>query len=144
MGAPVRAMVRTLDKASSVERKGVEAVVADFGAPETLDAALEGVERAFLVTLPDPRASGISSSSPCSGLTRRPRRVGRVHAGSERYLEGSGLAYTVLRPIGFLQNTLAYTPSIASESRFYASLAEAKVARVNAHDIAAVVAKALT
>lgn len=55
LGAPVRAMVRTPEKASSVKREGVEAIVADFGAPETLDAALEGVERAFLVTPPDPR-----------------------------------------------------------------------------------------
>lgn len=57
-----------------------------------------------------------------------PVRFGRVHAESERYLEGSGLAYTILRPTGFMQNTLAFAPSVASEGRFYAPLAEAKVA----------------
>ncbi len=160
LGAPVRAMVRTPEKASSVERKDVEAVVADFGAPETLDAALEGVERAFLVTPPDPREpewernfvdaaerAGVRHIVKLSVLgadEEAPVRFGRVHAESERYLEESGLAYTVLRPTGFMQNTLAYAPSIASEGRFYAPLAEAKVAWVDARDIAAVAAKALT
>lgn len=67
-----------------------------------------------------------------------------MQAESERYLEESGLAYTILRPGGFMQNTLAYADSVASEGRFYAPLAEAKVAWIDVRDIAAVAARTLT
>ncbi|HEV8044189.1 MAG TPA: SDR family oxidoreductase [Rubrobacter sp.] len=160
LGAPVRAMVHTPQKAGSVEREGVEAVVADFDAPETLDAALEGADRAFLVTPPDPRQvewernfvdaanrAGVRHVVKLSVLGAdegAPVRFGRVHAESERHLEESGLAYTILRPGGFMQNSLAYAGSIASEGRFYAPLAEAKMAWIDVRDIAAVAARTLT
>lgn len=159
-GVPVRAMVRAPDKAGSVEREGVEAVVADFGAPETLDAALEGVEKAFVVTPPDPRepewernfvdaakragVRHVVKLSVAGADEGAPVRFGRVHAEAERYLEGSGIGYTILRPTGFMQNTIAYAGSVSSEGRFYAPLADAKVAWIDVRDIAAVAAEALT
>ena len=159
-GAPVRAMVRTLEGASSVGREGVETVVADFGAPETLDGALEGAQRAFLVTPADPRMvewernfvdaarrAGVRHVVKLSVLgaeEEAPVRFARVHAESERHLKESGLAYTMLRPTGFMQNTLAFAGSVASEGRFYAPLADAKVTWIDARDIAAVAARALT
>lgn len=159
-GVPVRAMVRAPDKAGSVEREGVEAVVADFGAPETLDAALEGVEKAFVVTPPDPRepewernfvdaakragVRHVVKLSVAGADEGAPVRFGRVHAEAERYLEGSGIGYTILRPTGFMQNTLAYAGSVSSEGRFYAPLADAKVAWIDVRDIAAVAAETLT
>lgn len=159
-GVPVRAMVRAPDKAGSVEREGVEAVVADFGAPETLDAALEGVEKAFVVTPPDPRepewernfvdaakragVRHVVKLSVAGADEGAPVRFGRVHAEAERYLEGSGIGYTILRPTGFMQNTIAYAGSVSSEGRFYAPLADAKVAWIDVRDIAAVAAETLT
>jgi hypothetical protein len=54
-GVPTRALVHTPEKLAAVELEGVEAMVCDFGTPETLDAALEGAERAFLLTPADLR-----------------------------------------------------------------------------------------
>ena len=159
-GVPVRAMVRTPEKAGTVGREGVETVVADFGDPQTLDAAFEGVEKAFLVTPPDPREpeweNNLVDAAKRAGVRHvvklsvlgadkgAPVRFGRVHAESERYLEGSGLGYTILQPTGFMQNTLAYAGSVSSEGRFYAPLADAQVAWIDVRDIAAVAATALT
>lgn len=160
LGAPVRAIVRTPEKADSVERQGVEVVVADFATPETLDAALDGIQRAFLVAPADPRMvewekefvdaagrAGVRHVVKLSALgadEEAPVRFGRLHGQSERHPKESGLDYTILRPIGFMQNTLAYAGSISSEGRFYAPLAEARVAWIDIRDIAAVAASALT
>lgn len=159
-GAPVRAMVRAPEKASSVERDGVEAVVVDFDSPETLEAAMEGVDRAFLVAPADPRQAewenNFVDAAKRAGLRHvvklsvlgadagAPVRFGRVHAEAERHLEESGMPYTILRPTGFMQNTLAYAGSVASEGRFYAPLADAPVAWIDVRDIAAVAARVLT
>src|SRR5687767_13284865 len=51
----VRAMVRDPDRAAFIAEAGVEVVRGDFERPETLEAALEGVERALLLSPPDPR-----------------------------------------------------------------------------------------
>ena len=51
-----RAMVRNLDRASGIALPHVEVVEGDFDRPETLLAALAGVERAFLLTNSSERA----------------------------------------------------------------------------------------
>src|SRR5829696_8393203 len=50
----VRALVRDPERAGFIREAGFEAVAGDFERPETLDAALEGVERALLLTPPTP------------------------------------------------------------------------------------------
>lgn len=82
-----RALVHAPEKVAAVEREGVEVTVGDFGIPETLDAALEGAEHAFLLTppthvnpsgrrtsskRPSARACATSSSNPFRGLTPIP------------------------------------------------------------------------
>ncbi len=49
MGAPVRAFVHDPEKAANVREVGVEIAEGDFERSETLDAALEGVDRVFLL-----------------------------------------------------------------------------------------------
>lgn len=52
-GRPVRALVRTPAKAADLAARGVEVVEADLDAPQTLAAALEGVDALYLmVTTP--------------------------------------------------------------------------------------------
>ena len=51
----VRAMVRDPGRAGFMGEAGIEVVRGDFDRPETLEAALEGVERALLLSPPDPR-----------------------------------------------------------------------------------------
>src|SRR3954469_19524206 len=52
--ASVRALVRDPSRASFIREAGFETVEGDFDRPETLDGALEGVERALLLTPPSP------------------------------------------------------------------------------------------
>jgi uncharacterized protein YbjT (DUF2867 family) len=49
-GSPMRALVRTLAQAQAQQQFGAEAVIGDLAQPATLDAALQGVEQAFLVS----------------------------------------------------------------------------------------------
>jgi len=50
MGQRVRAFVRNPAEASRLRGANIELAVGDFDQPETLDAALQGVEKAFLLT----------------------------------------------------------------------------------------------
>jgi uncharacterized protein YbjT (DUF2867 family) len=160
MGVPTRALVHTPEKAGVVEQEGVEVMVGDFGAPETLDAALEGAERAFLLTPPDPRQpeweKNFVEAAERTGVRHvvklsaqgadadSPMRIGRIHSACERLLKESDMAWTFLRPSLFMQTTLAYAGQVAAEGRFYAPLAEAKTSMIDARDVAAVAARALT
>lgn len=50
-GFPVRAMVRSKDRAKAIAAlAGVEIVIGDFDDPATVEHALQGVEKAFLLT----------------------------------------------------------------------------------------------
>ncbi len=161
LGVPTRALVHTPEKAGVVAQEGVEEViVGDFGAPETLDAALDGAERAFLLTPPGPRqpeweknfveaaeragVRHVVKQSAQGADADSPMRIGRIHSECERLLQESGIAWTVLRPNVFMQTTLAYAPQVAAQGRFYAPLAEAKTSMIDARDVAAVAARALT
>ncbi len=160
LGVPTRALVHTPEKVGVVEQEGVEVVVGDFGAPKTLDAALEGAERVFQLTPPDPRQpeweKNLVDAAERAGVRHvvkqsaqgadadSPMRIGVIHSECERLLKESGMAWTVLRPNVFMQTTLPYAPQVAAQGRFYAPLAEAKTSMIDARDVAAVAARALT
>ena len=158
-GERVRAMVRTEEQAAGLASRGVEAVVADLERPETLTGALEGADRAFLMSRDDPRqpemeaafvgaadragvgrivklsASGAAPDSPVA-LMRR-------HAQAERALEGSAAERAVLRPQLYMQNLLRFGPSVAAEGRFAAPMGDRRFALVDVRDVARVAAAAL-
>ena len=50
MGQRVRAFVRNPAEAARLTGPNIELAVGDFDRPETLDAALQGVEKTFLLT----------------------------------------------------------------------------------------------
>ena len=53
LGEPVRVLVRDAAKASKLNET-VQVVVGDFARPESLDAALAGIERVFLASYDSP------------------------------------------------------------------------------------------
>ncbi|MGH6735876.1 MAG: NmrA family NAD(P)-binding protein [Methyloceanibacter sp.] len=68
-----------------------------------------------------------------------------MHRPAEKAIEASGLAWTFLRPNGFMQNFVTFMgPSIKAEGTFYSSTGRAKMSHVDVRDIAAVAVKALT
>jgi len=68
----------------------------------------------------------------------------RYHAVVEEAISSSGFAFTHLRPNLYMQGLLGFRSSIAAEGRFFAPVGDARVSIVDARDIAAVAAAALT
>ncbi len=155
---PVRAMVR--DRAKVTPAPNLEVVEADFNRPETLLNALNGVDRAFLVTSSSEHAEAqqlaFVEAAKQSGVTQivklsqfaaapdSPVRFLRYHAAVEAAIQASGLAYTFLRPNLFMQGLLNFKSTIASQNAFYAAIGDAKVSMIDVRDIADVAIAALT
>lgn len=153
-GASLRALVRSEQKAAALAQPGVEAVIGDLAKPDTLAAALEGVERAFLLTGPDlaqaelqgnfieaAKKAGVKHLVKLSALgvaEESPIILARLHWQTEQQLAGSGLGYTILQPHFFMQNLLGFASTIATEGKFYAPLKDGKIGMVDVRDIAAV------
>jgi uncharacterized protein YbjT (DUF2867 family) len=156
----VRAMVRNRERAGAIAAAHVEVVEGDFDRPETLLAALAGVERAFLLTHSSERAqaqqiafvdaarqSGVAhvvKLSQFAADANAPDRFRRYHAVVEAALQASGLAYTILRPNLYMQGLLNFRSTIATQNAFYAAAGDAKVSMVDVRDNADVAVAALT
>ena len=159
-GIPARAMIRNPDKHASVAAFAVDTVIGDLAQPRSLDAALEGVTAALLVSPLDPRQVELQGNfidaarrtgqvhivkiSGLGTVLDSPVRSGRWHAQTEQYIEDSGIPFTHLRPPFFMQNILRFAPSIRTSSQFVGALQRGKVAMIDVQDIASVAGKALT
>ena len=152
-------MVRSEEQAAEFPARGVEAVVADLERPETLPAALDDVDRAFLMSRDAPNQPEMEAAfveaAVRAGVERivklsavgaspdNPVALMRWHARSERTLEVSGLGYAILRPQLFMQNFLRFGPAIAADGRFTAPMGDRRFALVDIRDAARVAAAAL-
>ncbi len=158
-GVPVRALVRDPTRASHIRIPGVEIVVGDLARPETLAPAFAGVERVFLLTgvssdqvelqanaLEAARRAGARRIVKVSvaGGPDAGTQIGRWHWATEKQIEASGLAFTFLRPTLYMQQMLAYAPSIAATASFSAPMGAGEIAVVDTRDVADVAVAALT
>src|SRR5262249_11535534 len=103
----VRGLTRSADKAATIQSRGAEAVGRDPDEPQTLPAALRGVERVFLVSAMDEHiarretnliraatASGVRQVVKLFGAVRhRGDRLIRLHEASIEALRSSGLGW---------------------------------------------------
>ncbi len=160
IGVRYRSLVRNRAKAEGSANPSVELVDGDLSRPETLGAALEGVEKALLLTAATPdslqqernfihaaKRAGVRhvvKFSAYGASLDAPHYFGRQHGEAERELEDSGLPFTMLRPNGFFQNFLGNAKSIQARSALHAPAGEMKFSAVDARDIAAVAAHVLT
>jgi len=156
-GAEVRAAFQTVSKAAAAP-SGVEVVTMDYNEPDTVRAALKGIQRVFLVGPPTPnlvslerkaideiKQSGVRHVVKLSAMGGRGTTFPRQHADSEDYIASSGVAYTFLRPNGFMQNFVIYNgATINSQNAFYGSQGDGTVSHIDIRDIAAAAVKALT
>lgn len=155
-GERPRALVR--DPATARQRLGdqVEHVVGDLDRPETIAAALAGVDRVFLLTTQSSRQPewerAVIEAAARAGVgqlvklsvfradEQSPLQVARQHGKAERVLAQSGLAATILRPVFFMQNLLA----MVHDGAIATAAGDGRVAMVDARDIAAVAVATLT
>lgn len=155
-GTKVRAAFQSSSKQAAPA--GVETVTVDYNQPETLRAALNGVDRVFLVGPPTPELpklernaadaianSGVRHLVKLSAMGGRQATFTGQHAESEDYILSTGIPYTFLRPNGFMQNIINYNgQTINSQNAFYGTEADGKVSQIDIRDVAAVAAKVLT
>ena len=156
-GVKVRAAFQSVGKAA-VAPSGVDIVTMDYNQPETVQKALKGVDRVFLVGPPTPNLAALERKAideikqsetryvvKLSAMGGRAAIYPRQHADSEDYIQSSGLTYTFLRPNGFMQNFINYNaPTINTQDAFYGLQGEGKVSHIDLRDIAAVGVKTLT
>lgn len=151
--SPVRALVRSRAKAQVFETlPSVELAEGDMQRPETLAAALSGVDRALLISSSDlqmvetqstfidaAKKAGVRHIVKFSGLNASvasPFLFNRMHAEIEGYLERSGVTWTHLRPSQFMPEYLREGPTIVAEGAFFVPLGDAKLSPVDMDDIA--------
>lgn len=154
-GTAPRVMVR--EPAQAARFPGHEVAVADFDGP--LDAALDGVDAAYLVTPSSERAAErqirFADAAVTAGVRRlvvlsqyaarpdSPVRFLRWHAEVEAHLATLPVETVVLRPNLFLQGLLSFAGQIAATGRFGAPIGDAAVSAIDVRDIAAVAAATL-
>jgi uncharacterized protein YbjT (DUF2867 family) len=163
-GVPCRALVRTKENQGALTGlPGVELAYGDFAEPDSLAAALDGIDKALLISSADPRLpelqgnfvraakrAGVrhvvkfSGAWSMGGADLREWSFARWHAEAEKILEDSGLAFTHLQPNQFMQVYLRFQPTIAAQGRFFAACRDSRVSPVDMRDIAAVAVAVLT
>ena len=160
-GVPFRVMVRSPETVQKMApRASVEVVAGDFNDAATIERALTGIDRAFLLTPSSEQAEAQQSTfveaarrggvqhivklSQLAAAEDSPVRFLRYHAAVERAIRASGLQYTFLRPNLFMQGFLGFRHSITAEGKFFAAAGDAEISAIDVRDIAAVAAAALT
>jgi uncharacterized protein YbjT (DUF2867 family) len=154
----VRAMVRSKEDAAKAPQ-GATAVIADFADKQSLRRALEGVDTVYLVCSPVRELVELESNmidacreggvkhvvlNSALGAGDFSKSFPSWHRKVEDKLKASGMAYTILRPNGFMQNLIAYfAPSIRAQGVFYQSTGNAKISHIDLRDIAAAAASIL-
>ncbi|HET9503611.1 MAG TPA: SDR family oxidoreductase [Hymenobacter sp.] len=139
---------------------GAEVVPGDFDDPASLQRALTGIERAFLLTNSTEQAEAqqlrfvelarqagvphLVKLSQWAADAASPVRFLRYHATVEQAIRAAGLTFTFLRPNLFMQGLLAFKGSIQAQGQFFAPIGEARISVIDVRDIAAVAAAALT
>ncbi|MBW4567631.1 MAG: SMP-30/gluconolactonase/LRE family protein [Tolypothrix carrinoi HA7290-LM1] len=157
---PIRAFVRNPSKAARLKQLGVEIAQGDFLHQDTLEAALQGIEKAFLVTANDPRQVEMESNfidaaqkagvqhivklSVLAANQNSSSTFQRWHGQIEKHLEKSGIAWTHLQPNMLMQNIKWFAKTIAEQSSIFSTVGDAKISHVDAKDVAAVAAVCLS
>jgi uncharacterized protein YbjT (DUF2867 family) len=158
----VRAGVRDLGRTPRSPYSHLHYVRFDFNDRATYAPAFEGVDAVYLVTpvVPGPAelVAAVAEEARRAGVTRIVRqsalgaddpeamrvRLLRAHRDSDQVLAEAGLPYVILRPAGFFQNFLSMSYPIRTQGTFSTSLGQGAVSFVDARDVAAVAAVALT
>ena len=150
---PTRALVRDPSRAPDGD---VEIVTGDFGRPDTLDAAMRGIDTVLLVSPAVPAQEiAVIDSAVRQGVTHVIKVTSKASADSpvdrrrgqaqiEAHLQTTGLAYTLLRSNAYMQNLLALAPVIKQTNGFLMSAGDGQVGMIDARDVAATAAAIAT
>ena len=152
-GIPVRALVRNVARVTPLAAlPHVEIVVADMAKPETLPAALAGIDRAMLNSSADPAMlevqsnfiaaaakAGVKHVVKLSGIMPEldsPFRFARMHGEIEKRLEASGMGFTHLRAGEFMPTYFRQVPSIVAKGALFLPMEDQRIASIDVGDLA--------
>jgi uncharacterized protein YbjT (DUF2867 family) len=147
--APVRILVRNTERKESLP-VGAEVAVGDFDDSKSLDAALAGIARLFVVCSPTAdlprlegrvyeaaRRAGVELVVKSSILGADPKAIPfrAIQGEAERSLAASGLAHVVLQPNYFMQNVLSAAKTVASQNVYEDAAGGARLSMVDLRDV---------
>jgi uncharacterized protein YbjT (DUF2867 family) len=154
-GVPVRAVAR--DPGSARLPADAEVARADLTDPGSLEPHLAGADSAFLVwPFTSPELAADLGRRVVEALARHVPRIVYLSAEAaagrpdsfwstiERLIEGSGAAWTILRPTGFAVNTLMWADQVRNGGVIRWPYGAAARSLIHERDIAAVAVRALT
>lgn len=143
------ALARDTGKAQAL---GVNVRLADYNRPDTLDAALQGVDTLMMISgsevgqrirqhqnlIDAARKAGVKRVVYTSLLRadRSPLSVAREHPETEAYLQASGLAYTILRNGWYHENYTGSVPAALANRALYGSAGNGKISSAARADYA--------
>jgi uncharacterized protein YbjT (DUF2867 family) len=153
---PLRILSRSAEPSNEPD-----GIVGDLAKPATLDRAMSGANQVFLLSSAahDERAwhqnaidaavrAGVAHlvrSSMLGADPASPARFMRHHGQADEHLRESGVPYTIIRPNFFMHNvTAGWPPTLGPEGNYYAPAGDARISMIDARDVAAVAAEALT
>lgn len=156
-GVFFRAGIHSMNKAQSLENEYTETVHLDYEKPETINNALEGIETMILITPPHYKqvewAVLMIDKAKEMGVKRVIRLsviaaamepgilLGRWHRTVERYLQASGMDWTIIRPGPFMQNFLGmYMPKSGA---YQLPISNSLVNHIDARDVAKIAVKVI-
>ncbi len=159
-GEAFKVLARDPLKTAKILGPNVQLVEGDLSAPDTISAAIAGVDKLFLVTplhldqiamkstaIQAAKEAGVKHIVMSTGIGASPDagvEVGRWHGQSQEEVKATGISYTFLQPGFFMQNMLMFAEPISNMGQFFMPLGNGKVNWVDARDIAAVGVVALT
>jgi len=153
-----RVAVRSMNKAESLKKAGAEPVEMDLDRPETIQPALAGVDKVFLVSpfvpnmveltailIEAAKRASVQHIVKLSALAQPGIALSKWHEKMENAIASSDIPFTFLRPNGFMQNFVnAMAGTIKADNAFYLNVGDGKVSFVDTRDIASVAVAALT
>lgn len=162
LGENPRCIVRNADKAREVLGADADIAIADVDDRASLEQALAGVERVFVVTGHNPKSGdqqiNIIEAAKAAGAKfllkvsggravvgpDAESVVGRGHHAVEEALKTSGLAWCILRPGLFMQNTFAAAASIKNDGKIVLAFPkDVAISFTDVRDTAAIAARIL-
>jgi uncharacterized protein YbjT (DUF2867 family) len=152
-GVPSKAFVRDPGRAHGALGRGVELVEGDFAAPASIEGALDGVDRLFLLSGNPEHEGNVIGAALRAGVRRVVKQSALAaglepppfHRRIEEKLEKLGLGFTHLRPTAFMQTLAGYLPTLLDGGGvFRLPAGSGRIAWVDTRDIAAVAFRILT
>ena len=157
-GHEVRAFVRNEEKAQSLKDAGAEIYLGDLDQGDTIDGALEGIEKVYFCTWNGPTASaqGNNIVNAIKRAGTKPFIVRHSAFGTDgsrliqqinevdNAIQESGAPWTCIKPTFFMQNIMMASPSIQNGGQIYWDWADGKAGMIDVRDVAESAFGALT